>query len=206
METFTIFSAGPFGAAVAERVNRAVPVRVLPLVTSAGNFDDLVRGSVFVGAALWRRYPGEIERLDAACARERTPWSSVVLEGTSIRCGPLVTPGRSPCHACYRQRWLSHVQFPERELALDRALSGNPLLGIHGFTPSSVRIAAAALLLDRESLEHGGGRVRRIDLLHCSVEEFRVVRVHGCLNCSDQQSPGDRYVAKLVAALRRGGS
>jgi bacteriocin biosynthesis cyclodehydratase domain-containing protein len=203
MENLTLFSEGAFGAAVAEHITNIVSaVRVLPLVASAESFEALVRGADFVGIALWRRYPNEADRLDAACAREGIPWSSVVLEGTHIQCGPLVTPGQGPCYACYRKRWLTHLPFPEREQTLDATYAKDPGLGIRGFTPSSVRIAAAALLLDGEEFERAQGRLRQIDLIHCSMEESRVVRVHGCPRCSRQTAPGERYVSKLVEALR----
>lgn len=207
MRNLTVFSEGAFGAAVAERVtNIERQTRVLPLVTSAESFDERIRGSDFVGVILWRRYLQEVDRLDAACAREHIPWTSVVLEGTHIRCGPLVTPGRGPCHACYQKRWLTHVPSPDRELVLDAIYAGDPRIGIRGFAPSSVRIAVAAFLLDLEEFERACGRVRRIDLLHCSLEESRVVRVHGCPRCSRQTAPGERYVRELVDTLRRGRS
>src|SRR5581483_49413 len=72
----TIFHAGSFGSAVAARVKGAVPsARLLPLSDSAASFDELVRGAAFVGVALWRRYPTELDQLDEACARNQIPWS-----------------------------------------------------------------------------------------------------------------------------------
>ncbi len=199
----TIFHAGSFGSAVAARVKGAVPsARLLPLSDSAASFDELVRGAAFVGVALWRRYPTELDQLDEACARNQIPWSSVVLEDTRVRCGPLVTPGRGPCHACYCKRWLTHSPHPRREAALDAVFRSNLRFGIPGFTPSSLRIAAAALLLDREDLACGG-RVRLIDLLHCNVEETRVVRVHGCPRCSIKRESGDRFATQLSNELKR---
>jgi bacteriocin biosynthesis cyclodehydratase domain-containing protein len=204
MQNLTLFSEGVFGAEVAERISKIVPgVRVLPLVASATSFEMEIRGSDFVGVALWRRYLHEADRLDGACAQEGIPWSSVLLEGTYIQCGPLITPGQGPCHACYWKRWLTHAPFAEREQALDSAYAADPGLGIRGFTPSAVRIAAAALLLDREEFKNASGRLRRIDLLHCAVEESRVVRVHGCDRCSHSTKPGERYFRELVDALKR---
>jgi bacteriocin biosynthesis cyclodehydratase domain-containing protein len=207
MENLTLFSAGAFGAAVARQIAATAPaVKVLPLVAPNESLQTRVRGAAFVAVALWRRYPDELDRLDEACAQEGIPWSGVVLEGTKIRCGPVVKRGQGPCYACYRKRWLAHTALPEREEELDAVYAGNPDVGNGGFTTSSVRIAAAALLLDRAEVENAAGRVRWIDLLQCTVEEARAVRVHGCPRCSRQAAPGERYVRELIDALGRGRS
>jgi bacteriocin biosynthesis cyclodehydratase domain-containing protein len=205
MENLTLFSAGAFGTAVAGQIAATVPaVNVLALVAPDESLQARVRGAAFVGVALWRRYPDELDRLDEACAQEGIPWSGVVLEGTKIRCGPVVKRGQGPCYACYRRRWLAHTALPDREEALDAVYAGNLDVGIAGFTSSSVRIAAAALLLDRAEVENAGGRVRWIDLLNCTVEESRAVRVHGCPRCSRPAAPGERYVRELIDAFGKG--
>lgn len=199
MQNLALFTEGTFGTAVAGRLAATVSgVQVLPLVARGESFQACISGASFVGVALWRQYADEIDRLDEACAREGISWSGVVLEGTKLRCGPIVKPGDGPCYACYRKRWLTHAAFPDREQALDAAYATNPALGIRGYTPSSVRIAAAALLLDWEQFDQAPGRVRWIDLLQCTVEESRVIRVHGCPRCSPQNAPGERYVRELI--------
>ena len=207
MTDLLLFAEGAWGLEVANRVVQLAPsTSVLSLVKSAGSFASLIHSRAFVGVALWRRYPDEEDRLDAACAQEVIAWSGVVLEETHLRCGPVVVPGRGACYACYRKRWMSHAMFPERERAVEEAYANDASLGIRGFTPSSVRIAAAALLLDREEAERAPGRLRLIDLIHCGVEETRVVRVHGCGRCSHPWPPGDRYIRELVNSLRAGRS
>ena len=197
-----MFTEGRFGQAVAERVIADVRhVAVFPLLAALPRLDDLLSRADFVGLALWRRYPSAVDAVDVACGRRRVPWSSVTLDGRFLIIGPLVVPGVSPCYACYRRRWSTHLARPEREQALDGAYDADNGVGCKGFPPSSVTIAAAALALDRAEAGIAAGRVRRLDLLHCALEETRVVRVHGCERCSQPTSSGERYVRHLRAAL-----
>jgi bacteriocin biosynthesis cyclodehydratase domain-containing protein len=202
-DNLLLFIEGRFGHAVAERVAASVQdVAVLHLLPSLQALDDLVPRASFVGLALWRRYPSAIDAIDLACARHRIPWSSVTLEGRFLTMGPLVVPGKGACYACYRKRWSTHLAHPEREQALDDAYQADLEVGCEGFPPSGVTIAAAGLALDQAEESTSPGRVRRLDLLHCVLEETQVVRVHGCDRCSRPLSPGERYVHHLLAALR----
>jgi bacteriocin biosynthesis cyclodehydratase domain-containing protein len=198
--SFVLFTEGAFGAAVADRLEpRVERLRTAPLIASAGSLDEALAGADFAAAALWRRCPRELDALDAACHRGGVRWTSAILEDTHLRCGPLIEPYGGACHRCYRRRWLTHHPTPEREEALDAAYADAPARGVPGFTPSAVAMAVAAILLDRG--ESATGRLRRFDLLGCSVEETRVVRVHGCSRCSPPRQAGERYVRDLVAAL-----
>lgn len=199
--SFVLFAEGRFGRAVADALTARVrALRVLPLTGSA--LADAVEGAGFAAAALWRRCPAELEALDDACHRHRVRWTTAVLEDTHLRCGPLVAPRAGPCHLCYRTRWTTHLPAPDREQVLDAAYAQDPERGIPGFTPSAVRVAVAALLLDRDAERDAAGRVRLFDLLSCRMEEARVVRVHGCARCSPRGASPDRYVRELTAALR----
>lgn len=184
---------------IAERVAGA---RAARLSGSLDRLESLVAGAGFVAVALWRRYTGECGMLDDVCGRQRVPWSSAVLEGATLVGGPVVSPGRGACYACYRKRWLTHSAVPEREQVLDQAYARDPSLGVPGFLPSVAAIAAAGLLLDRDEHAAAAGRVRTVDLLRCQVEETRTVRVHGCPRCSPKEEPGQRYVSRLVPALK----
>jgi bacteriocin biosynthesis cyclodehydratase domain-containing protein len=202
---FVLFAEGPFGAAVAAQLAPRVGcLRVLPLAAGGGRLADSVAGAEFVAAALWRRYPAELDALDAACHEHGLRWSGAVLEDTHLRCGPLVHPFAGPCHACYRTRWWTHVAGADREEALDAHFAADAAAGVPGFTPSAVALAVASLLLDRDAPAGAAGRVRLLDLLSCRVEEARVVRVHGCARCSRRGPSPGRYVDDLVAALDPG--
>jgi bacteriocin biosynthesis cyclodehydratase domain-containing protein len=198
-----VLHEGRFGEAVAGRIaERVGDVHAAPLTGSLGRLESLLAGAGFVAVPLWRRYAGECDLLDAACARFGVPWSGVVLEDASLVGGPIVSPGRGACYACYRRRWLAHSAVPEREQVIEQAYARDPSLGVPGFLPSVAAIAAAGLLLDRAEHEIAAGRIRRVDLLRCQVEETRTVRVHGCPRCSLGDEPGRRYVSRLIPALK----
>ena len=197
-----LLTDGRFGQAVAERVVAETgAVAVVPLQPGVRQLDDLVPQAGFVGLALWRRSPSAIDAVDVACARHRVPWSSVILDSRFLILGPIVVPGEGPCHACYRRRRAAHLARPEREHALDALYDADVGVGCEGFPPSAVTIAAAGLALDRSEASISPGRIRRLDLLHCVLEETRVVRVHGCERCGAPKSHGGRYVEHLRAAL-----
>lgn len=205
MGGLVLFSEGKFGRAVAERLRVTSPgVMALPLLASLGALDELVAQASFVGVALWRPYPQAMHALDKACARHGVAWSSVTLEGKFLTMGPLVVPGGGACYLCYAKRRATHWAQPDREQALDAAYRSDLESGCEGFPPGSVTIAATALRLDRADTNTGAGRVRTLDLLHCVIEETRVVRVHDCERCGQPLQPlqrGERYVRHLRAAL-----
>jgi bacteriocin biosynthesis cyclodehydratase domain-containing protein len=198
-----VLHQGRFGDAVAARV-AGEGDRSYELLPSLAVLEDVVSGAHFVALAVWRRYPAATDALDSICARRRIPWSSVTLEGRSLLAGPIVVPGRGPCHACYRKRWLTHLSHPERELVLNAAYDTDPTVGCDGFPAAAVSVAAAALQLDRVEATLSPGRLRRLDLLNCSFEETRVVRIHGCERCGRPVASGRRYVDHLRAALAEG--
>lgn len=197
-----VLTEGRFGQAVAERVATSAQVHtVLELRSAIGRLDELLANSSFVALALWRRYPSATDTVDRACARHGVPWSSATLDARSLVIGPVVVPGVGACHACYRKRWLTHLDYPEREQALDAAYEADPDLGCKGFLPSSATIAAAGLELDRADLAASTGRIRMLDLVRGVFEETRVVRVHGCDRCGTPDSTGERFVRHLRTAL-----
>lgn len=204
MSHMIIFAEGDFGRAVAGALARRTPAHEHSLVAARGRFDDLVRGAHFVAVALWRRYDSVVEELGQACARAAIPWSLAMQSDQHLLCGPLVVPPRGACFRCFSRRYLAHHPGADRELALARAYDKDPALGVAGFLPPVVSLAAAALRDDARALEAAAGRVRRIDVLTGEVVDTRVVRVHGCELCGDG-APSDqsqRFVHFLVPAIR----
>jgi bacteriocin biosynthesis cyclodehydratase domain-containing protein len=201
MNEMILFVEGPFGDAVAERLQDNATVRVVPLAASEPHFAELVSGADSVAAALWRPYVAQLDALDEACAAARKSWSAAVLDRETLFCGPSVVPG-GPCYRCFRRRWLAWVPALEREQALDAAWAADPARGIHGFVPAAVTMAAASLLLDARDGRAGAGRVRQINLLTMDVTETRVVPVHACPRCGPPRGPrGARFVERIAPVV-----
>jgi hypothetical protein len=201
MNRVVVFTAGRFGAAVADQLRRAWgDIEVAPLAGPATNL-DLVRGASFVAVAGFRRYVRHYDALDVECARHGVPWSSATLESTVLVQGPIVRPG-GPCFRCYWRRRTSHFLLPDREAALDAAYAQDDELGPAGFFPSAVNLASAGLRLDARDFADAPGRVRTVELMTAFADETRVVRVHACSRCAPARSNGDRFVEKLIPSLR----
>jgi bacteriocin biosynthesis cyclodehydratase domain-containing protein len=202
MKELILFVEGPFGYAVAERLQDDVAVRVHPLVASASQYAELIKDAAFVAAALWRPYVAQLDALDEACAALRTSWSAAVMDRETLYCGPNVVPG-GPCHRCFRRRWLAWAPAIEREQALEAAWAVDPARGIHGYIPSAVSMAAASLLLDARD-RNAAGRVRHMNLLTMDVGETRVVPVHACPRCGKPRTGerGARFVEHIADLVR----
>ena len=193
-----ILTAGPFGEAVAGACRSHEPqALVVPLQDALAAPPRATAEIAFALVATWRRHPAAIETLDGRFWRIGLPWSEVTLEGPLLRAGPLVVPGSSSCYGCFRTRWLSNSPTSDRELALDSCFDRDAAIGIHGFTPSLVRIAAALALCDRRDGAVAAGRVRWFDVRTGSLFEERVVRIHGCRRCGGDRRPGERYWRQL---------
>jgi bacteriocin biosynthesis cyclodehydratase domain-containing protein len=200
MNEMILFVEGPFGGAVAERLQEDAAVRIFPLAASESQFAEIVADADSVGAALWRPYVTQLDALDEACAAARKSWSAAVLDRETLLCGPAVVPG-GPCYSCFRRRWLAWVPALEREQALDAAWA-DPARGIHGFVPAAVTMAAASLRLDARDGRAAAGRVRLINLLNMDVQETRVVPVHACPRCgTSYQSRGARFVERIAPVI-----
>ncbi len=201
MNEMILFVEGPFGHAVAERLQESVIVRTFPLAASEAHFPELVADADSVAAALWRPYAAQLDALDAACAAAGRSWSAAVLDRETLLCGPAVVPG-GPCYRCFRRRWLTWAPALDREQALDAAWAADPSRGIHGFVPAAVTMAAAALLLDAKDRQAAAGRVRHLHLLSMDLGETRVVPVHGCPRCGTQHGPqGSRFVEHIAPVV-----
>jgi bacteriocin biosynthesis cyclodehydratase domain-containing protein len=200
-----LFGEGRFGAAVVAALAAELPVRHRgSLLADVPRLPDLVAGAGFVGVALWRPYRGALDALDDACARAGVPWSVVIVDRSRLQCGPVVSPGAGPCHRCVERRRQAHWRAPDREDELEQALAADAGLGIAGFLPSAVGIAAAALRLDAREHAVAAGRLRITDLLHGTCEETRAVGVHGCARCDRAGAPGARYVEHLRRWVEEG--
>ncbi|MFB9903688.1 TOMM precursor leader peptide-binding protein [Allokutzneria oryzae] len=142
---------------------------------------------------------GHRDVLDAV-AREaeaqRLPWIPLVLDGSSLRCGPVAGPGQGPCPDCVERRRRQHS--PQAKLS---ALL--PPAEEHAFLPEHIPLAAALLHRAAHTFVHYGqsAAVCEVDLVRGTFEQHRVVAVHACPRC-DPPGSAERSWDRLAVALR----
>jgi bacteriocin biosynthesis cyclodehydratase domain-containing protein len=147
------------------------------------------------------------EMVERAAFAWHRPWLPVVLEQASLRCGPVVTPGRSACLACFRRRRRQHaVDASVWADAPATAVFGDRVTGwAHHHAGLAVALATAAL--GEAFAEHPappGAWVRTVGLADGSVGRAGVVPVDGCARCGNaaaRSARQDRLAATLAAAL-----
>jgi bacteriocin biosynthesis cyclodehydratase domain-containing protein len=199
----TVLTSGTFGSAVAAAIGDHRPDRRSQAL-APGTIPTAVREASFVILAAWRPYEPECLALDLACRELGIAWSSCVLRGSDLWCGPLLDPAVGPCYACFRRRRRAHLQGLDREDAIEAAFAADPTLGPAGFPPPAVGIAAASMLAAADGMSRPG-RLRRIDLLTGDVVETEVVPVHGCERCGAPDArTGGRFTRHLVPVLAEG--
>lgn len=189
--------------AVAERVAETMDAAVMPL-TGVDNLLESIRGARFVAVALWRLYDAECDLLDQACFEAGVPWTCTYLSGKYLYCGPVMAPGHGPCYKCFRKRFLTHLPEPERELSLMQAYNRDHALGVPGFLPGLVGMAAAFILSSAKDPAAAAGRLVQVDALSGALVDTRVVPVHGCPRCERSTDIGpQRFIQRLVPEMRR---
>ncbi len=203
MPRLLLLTAGDFGAAVAARLADRHPGSET-LDVSAGThlalwpaLDALVLAADHDDAEL-------VELVERAAFAWRRPWFPVLLEQAHLRCGPVVVPGRTACHQCFRRRRRQHAaqpaawgDTPAPAIAGDR---------VRGYARHHVEIAAglAAQAVDdafAPTVEAPGGWVRTIGLADGAVTRAGVVAVDACARCRDAGARPAR-TSRLYAALQ----
>jgi len=145
-----------------------------------------------------------MEMAERAAYAWRRPWLPVLLESAHLRCGPVVVPGTSACHRCFRRRRRQHALDPS--VWADQPAEA--VLGdrIRGYARHHVTIAAAlATQAISEAFDpsprYPGGWVRTVGLADGSLHRAGVVPIDGCDRCRDPRARADRP-DRLVAALQ----
>ena len=203
-----ILAHGPFGQAVAEdlavlagRDERAVQVTGVRSGSGLGDF--LASGNLGILAS-FRDVASDLEAFAAAAASAGVAWLPIALSMHHARVGPLFVPGTAPCGACYSTRLAQHRQADGAASAdLERALEQDDALGVEGYPPHIVAIAAG-LALTLARLPACGGVASPlflIDVATDAVASWKVIGVHGCQGC-DSAAHGRAAVAKRTERLR----
>jgi bacteriocin biosynthesis cyclodehydratase domain-containing protein len=148
-----------------------------------------------------RPVPALTDRVDAWAFATGTPWLPVVVEGTALRAGPLVVPGESACHRCFRSRLRQHAAAPAVEVALDAYYRTSPADEPYGYLPGTVAVAADLIDQAVGDPPAAAGRVRQRDLSSGRSTSGQVVGVHGCDRCGLHRDESNRSSADLYRSL-----
>ena len=153
-----------------------------------------------------RPVPAVTEEVDARSHATATPWLPVLIEAGALRVGPMVVPGTSACHRCFRRRLRQHAPARAVEAALERHFTASGDDEPYGHLPGTAVLAAtaAADVLDLAAADPAaaGGQVRQQDLASGRLTTGRVVGVHGCDRCGLHRDERTRSTLDLQPALR----
>jgi adenylyltransferase/sulfurtransferase len=111
---------------VAKKIKTAVPqvnasAHAEPLQTD----DEVVaaiEGSDFVINCLDAGQSSLIYKLNRACLKTGTRWTSCALSGVEVILGPTIHPFETPCYLCYKMRAVACAANPEDEFAFETFL------------------------------------------------------------------------------------
>jgi adenylyltransferase/sulfurtransferase len=111
---------------VAQKIKTAVPqvnasAHAEPLQTD----DEVVaaiEGSDFVINCLDAGQSSLIYKLNRACLKTGTRWTSSALSGVEVLLGPTIHPFETPCYLCYKMRAVACAANPEDEFAFESFL------------------------------------------------------------------------------------
>jgi molybdopterin-synthase adenylyltransferase len=124
------YAGDDIGASRAEIVRRkleqdaphaAIVVQDAPLETDA-EVTAAVAGSDFVLCCIDGGQASLAYKLNRVCLASGTSWIACDCSAAEITVGPLVVPGRTACHLCYKMRLVAGSETPEDEFAFQSFL------------------------------------------------------------------------------------
>ena len=146
---------------------------------------------------------GTLYRVNRACLRTGTPWTTSAMHGVEGILGPTVRPGQTACYLCYTMRAVACASNPKDALAFERFLDAR---GTDDSARRENLTFAAGILGNMVALEAfraiiaGGdtptmGHVVFFDLLSQSSKSYLVLRKPWCPACFGHHR-GDATVSR----------
>ncbi|GIG60002.1 hypothetical protein Lfu02_43740 [Longispora fulva] len=205
----TLLAVGDFGARIAARLADRYPGSEVTDATGGAHLADWPALDVLVVAAEYDD-PGLVELAERAAFAWRRPWFPVLLEQAQLRCGPVVVPGRTACHGCFRRRRRQHAKSPELWADTPAPVLPGTRPQVTGWAEHHLGLGvglAVRAVHDavRPTDEAPGGWVRTVGLVDGGVQRAGVVAVDGCVRCRDAMAR-DRRRAVLITTLRAAAS
>lgn len=178
---------GDFGAATIDLLRTGSPgPGSLPRDTGIGP-SDLMPGRAAAWVIVADHLDDDLaEQTDDTAHRRGIPWLAVEAGHQRVTVGPLVVPGRGPCHGCFRRRRVQHDPRWPLTQALRAAKTADDSLRPHGFLPHQIRTTAGIVSLLLASLAAGTaqpGTVITLELNRSLLRSDPVVGCHGCARC-----------------------
>ncbi|QVQ50237.1 TOMM precursor leader peptide-binding protein [Spiractinospora alimapuensis] len=194
-------TSGDFGHEVAGRLGANHTSSILE--TSRGTHSSAWPAADLIVTATHTEVTRLAEHVDAAAFNWNVPWFSIHLTYRDVRCGPVVRPGRSACHWCFRRRREQHSADggptdDDRTTPLPEFAYPAHAVGVAvGFGHQAVAEAMGG------SPEGAlGGTVRAFSLVDGSTSKASVLAVDRCPRCRpDRGSPAlwDRFATIRTA-------
>ena len=204
-----VLASGPFGAGVADRLRQRHDLTIID-ITDHGTHPSHWPYADLVILATSREHPQITEAIDRAAFEQGFRWFPILGNATELRCGPVVIPDRTACHACYLKRREQHGSHEGKSEARPGARehpTGHPAhhLGI-GAGLAEQAITEAFEGPRSDSL---GGTVRVFTQVEGSTGRFGVLAVNLCGRC--RHTPPDRnlwshfqHIAGQTSGPRKG--
>jgi bacteriocin biosynthesis cyclodehydratase domain-containing protein len=194
-----IFSVGDCGAlrteVTARRLRALAPSLEVSTHIEAIESDEqvssLINGSDFVVCCVDAGQSSLSYRVNRACLKSGTRWTSCALMGTEVIIGPMVYPFHTACYLCYKMRSVACARNPEDSFAFEQFLDRRKR-DDSGHRENLVFGAGiAANMLGLEVLKELSGIVAPttrgsivvVDLLELSVSRHAVLRKPWCPAC-----------------------
>lgn len=189
---YLLTADGSFGEDVARRL---VGLLALDGRMAKIGSEAAIGSAGFVVRASWRDVETEWDLFAAEAANAGVPWLPVAFDGTRVRVGPAVIPGRAPCYACYRVRVRQHdVASPE----VDSALLADPAVGVREYPPHVAVMAAGLALVLLRAVADGARSTGQLCMIDCDTDGldwWHVVPAHACPECD----PDPAFAARTQA-------
>ncbi|WP_030908115.1 TOMM precursor leader peptide-binding protein [Streptosporangium amethystogenes] len=187
----SVVATGEFGSRVRDAL-AALPGTTVEAAADVGEAFRSVTADIVV-VVLSRPDPSVCEAADAHAVSTGGKWLPIVMDGLTVRIGPSVTGGRSPCFECFRRRQIQHDTQKHISAILTRPGTTGHAFGAQGFLPHHVRMAASvavAIMKDPGAT----GEVVSIDLHGGGLVKHKVIECDDCRFCG---RPPDRSVSAL---------
>ncbi len=159
-----------------------------------------LEGSDYAASCLDAGQSSLLYKLNRACLRTGTRWTSCTLAGSEVIVGPTVYPDVTPCYLCYKMRTVACAGNPEDAFAFEKLLDERKTDDSSRRENLAMGAGVAANLLALEIVRdllgltpvNTAGRVIIFNLLDLASTKHVVLRKPWCPACFPPETKGSR--------------